>query len=62
MRDQYGTIVTIFLIGPLYFSLFFLVAPVDESHWIFTHMINIFMMNKLIGSLTLVFLPGWSCV
>ena len=46
---------------PLYFFTFFLVAPMSEYHWLFTHVINIFMMTKLIGSLTLVFLPGWSC-
>ena len=39
---------------PLFFS-FFLFVPVGESHWIFTHMINIFMMMKLIGPLTLAF-------
>ena len=58
MRDQYDAIVTIVLIDPFIFSLFFLVAPVGESCLIFTHMINIFMMIKFIGSLTLVFLPG----
>ena len=61
-ENEYDAIVTVFLIGPfLFLLLFFLVATVSEYHWIFPHMINIFMMTNLIGYLTLVFLPGWSC-
>ena len=60
-ENKYDAIVTVFPIGPLSFVTFFLVATVSESHWIFPNMINIFMMIKPIGYLTLVFLPGWSC-